>query len=132
MASRGQYPYRSDIHLRLIDAARSGRTIVYSDLGTSRAWVGAYLFRIAHEEDAAGRPPLTAIVVHKSDGRPGAGLVQAMHEVAYARKGETAHEIFERASADVFAFWRGRTTADVLVGWRPQLSDVRDEWPRFQ
>jgi hypothetical protein len=132
MATRGQYPYRSDIHLRLIEAARSGSTIAYSELGTSRAWVGAYLFRIAHEEDAAGRPPLTAIVVHKSDRRPGGGLLQAMHEVSYARKGETAYEIFERASAEVFEYWRVRTAAGVLAGWRPQLSDIRDEWPRFQ
>jgi len=65
-----RYPYRPDIHAKLIETAANGRTIAYSELGTSRAWVGKYLFRITHEEVAAGRPPLTAVVVHKSGGRP--------------------------------------------------------------
>lgn len=132
MASRDRYPYRSDIHARLIGAAASGRTIAYSDLGTGRAWVGTYLFRIAHEEDAAGRPPLTSIVVHKTDGRPGPGLLQAMNEVGYARGGESDDALWRRAVADVFEYWRGRTAADVFVTWRPTLSDERATWPRFR
>ena len=131
MASRGQYPYRADIHRRLIQAAIEGHPITYSELGTSRAWVGTYLFRIAHEEDAAGRPPLTSIVVHKTDGRPGSGLLQAMHEIDYARRGETEAEVWQRAMGDVFRFWRGTSADGVLVGWKPALSDDRDTWPIF-
>jgi hypothetical protein len=132
MARRGEYPYRADIHRRLIEAAIEGRPIAYSELGTSRAWVGAYLFRIAHEEDAAGRPPLTSIVVHKTDGRPGSGLLQALHEIGYARRRETESEVWQRAMADVFRFWRGKSADTVLIGWHPVLSDQRDTWPRFR
>jgi hypothetical protein len=56
MAQRDRFPYRADVHRRLLEAAVSGRTITYGQLGTGRGWVGTYLFRIAHEEDAAGRP----------------------------------------------------------------------------
>lgn len=78
MARCERYPYRADVHRRLIEGAIAGRLIWYSDLGTGRGWVGTYLYRIAHEEDAAGRPPLTSIVVHKTDRRPGPGMLQAM------------------------------------------------------
>jgi hypothetical protein len=132
MARRDRYPYRPDVHRRLIEAACAGRTIAYSDLGTGRAWVGTYLFRIAHEEDAAGRPPLTAIVVHKTDGMPGPGMLQAMHEIKYARPGESENVVWRRAVSDVFGYWRGRSIEEVLATWRPRLSDNRAAWPRFQ
>ena len=132
MARRGEYPYRRDVHTRLIQAATAGRTITYGELGTSRAWVGAYLFRIAHEEDVAGRPPLTSIVVHKTDGRPGSGLLQAMHEIRYARPGETESEVWRRAMTEVFRFWRDKDPEAVLSSWRPVLSDDRLSWPRFR
>ena len=118
--SSNAYPYRRDIHVRLIETAIQGRTIAYSELPTSRRWVGAILFRITHEEDAAGRPPLTAVVVHKSDGRPGPGFLQAMEEVHYAHAGETEPAVWQRALGDVYAYWR------------PKLNDDRDTWPRFQ
>jgi len=116
----------------LIDAAIAGRTIAYSELGTGRGWVGTYLFRIAHEEDAAGRPPLTSIVVHKADGLPGPGMVQALDEIGYARPGEGEHEVWRRAVTEVFGFWRGKSAAEVLRFWRPQLSEDRSTWPRFR
>ena len=74
MSRRDRYPYRTDVHRRLIEAASAGRMITYSELATGRGWVGTYLFRIAHEEDAAGRPPLTSIVVHKTNRKPGPGM----------------------------------------------------------
>jgi hypothetical protein len=132
MVKRDRYPYRPDIHRLLIDAAIAGRTITYSDLGTGRAWVGAYLFRIAHEEDAAGRPPLTAIVVHKTDGRPGPGMLQAMQEVDFAIGGETEGAVWDRAIAAVFAYWRGKSAMEAFAQWRPRLSDDRSMWPRFR
>ncbi len=127
-----RYPYRADVHARLIEAASAGRLLSYLDVHPSRGWVGTYLFRIAHEEDAASRPPLTAIVVHKHGGRPGPGFLQAMTEVGYARPSETEGVVWRRALAEVFAFWRGRTVAQTFAAWRPQLGDERSTWPRFR
>ena len=132
MVRRSVYPYRLDIHRRLIAAAIAGRTIAYSDLGTGRGWVGTYLFRIAHEEDAAGRPPLTSIVVHKTDCQPGPGMLQAMQEIRYARPRETEDDVWQRALSDVFDYWRQKSAAAVLATWRPRLSDDRSTWPRFR
>lgn len=132
MAKRDRFPYRADVHRRLIEAAIAGRTIAYSDLGTGRGWVGSYLFRIAHEEDAAGRPPLTSIVVHKVDGRPGPGMLEAMQQVGFARTGETEEQVWRRALAEVFRFWRGRSAVEALSNWRPKLGEYRATWPRFR
>lgn len=132
MTRRERYPYRPDIHRRLIEAAIAGRTIAYSELGTGRGWVGTYLFRIAHEEDASGRPPLTSIVVHKTDGQPGPGMLQAMQEIRYAQPGETEDDVWQRALSDVFDYWRDRSAPEVLATWRPCLSDDRSTWPRFR
>ena len=131
MARRERFPYRPDVHARLIEAAANGRTIMYGDVAP-RWWVGTYLFRIAHEEDAADRPPLTSIVVRKTSGRPGPGFLQAMQEIGYARQGETEEAVWRRAVADVFTYWRGKSAADTLSGWQPKLSDDRRTWPRFQ
>ena len=89
MASRTEYKYRSDIHARIIQAAIEGRLLTYSELKTTRRMVGSYLFRITHEEDQAGRPPITALVVRKQTGRPGPGFLQAMDEIGYAKPGES-------------------------------------------
>ena len=118
MAQRA-YPYRADIHSKLIQTAAEGRTIAYSELPTSQGRGGACLFRITHEEDAAGRPPLTAVVVHKVGGQPGPGFLEAMQQVAYAKHGESAEAVWLRALAEVHEYWR------------PKLTHDRDTWPRF-
>jgi hypothetical protein len=132
MSKRDRFPYRADVHGRLIAAAIDGRTIAYSDLGTGRGWVGSYLFRIAHEEDAAGRPPLTSIVVHKTDRRPGPGMLEAMEQIDYARPDEREADVWNRALADVFAYWRGKSADEVLRTWRPALGESQNTWPRFR
>lgn len=124
--------YRADVHRRLIDAAHRGQTITYRELGGGRGWIGSYLYRIAHEEDAAGRPPLTAIVVRKDTGMPGPGLADAMEQVGYLRRGERDEDVFQRATADVFEFWRRHDPDEALAAWRPQLTDAPETWPRFQ
>lgn len=129
---RDRCQYRADVHRRLIDSAHRGRTIAYSELGSSRAWIGSYLYRIAHEEDAAGRPPLTSIVVRKDSGLPGPGLAEAMDQVGYLRPGEGDEEVFRRASAAAFAFWRAHDPEEVLREWRPALGDSPSDWPRMR
>lgn len=116
------YPNRPDLFAKVVWAAARGRLLAYSDLGTSRSMVGNYLFRLTHEEDAAGRPPLTAIVVHKEGGRlgrPGPGFAEAMRQIGYSRPGETPDESWRRAVADVYEYWR------------PKLDDERRAWPRL-
>ena len=107
-----KYPYHPDIHARLIETAARGQTIYYSDVA-GRGQVGDYLYRIAHEEHAAGRPPLTAVVVHKVGGKPGPGFLEAAKQVCFWQKGETADQVWRRALADVYEYWRPKLTDDL-------------------
>ena len=113
MPRRRTYPYRPDIHARLIEAAARGTTIAYSDLLTSRRMVGSYLYRIAKEEQAAGRPPLTALVVHKGDRKPGPGFLEAAKWVGFWRRGETEGAVWQRAVEEVHEYWRPKLSDDL-------------------
>ena len=113
MPPRRRYPYRADIHARLIETAVNGGTISYSGLGTSRRMVGSYLYRIAKEEEAAGRPPLTALVVHKVDGKPGPGFLEAAKWVDFWRAGKTEDQVWRRAVEAVHEYWRPKLSDDV-------------------
>jgi hypothetical protein len=75
--------------------------------------IGRYLARIAAEEAAAGRPPLTAVVVRKDSRLPGEGFIEAMERVGYV---ESASGIDERTA------W-GRALREVYEFWRPKLGD---------
>ena len=100
-----QTEFNTEAYVRLVAAAIEGRMIAYSDVAPRRV-VGTYLYRIADYEKAHRRPPLTALVVHKHDGRPGEGFAIAMKQVGYSRPGESVDELWRRALADVFAYWR--------------------------
>ena len=97
--------FREDIYSQLVDAASTGRTVCYSDLPGGRGHIGSYLYRIADHEKENGRPPLTALVVRKTTGRPGEGFAIAARQVGYIRPGESDDDVWERAVAEVFAFW---------------------------
>jgi len=103
---RGKSAACEVVHGRLIECARQGRTVVYSDLETSRGHIGHYLHTISLEEAAAGRPPLTSIVVSKTTKRPGDGFIPAMVEVGFASPAEDLDDVWQRATAAVFAYWR--------------------------
>ena len=105
-AHRGKSAACEAVHARLIDFARAGRTVPYSDLETSRGHIGHYLHTISLEEAAAGRPPLTSIVVGKGSGRPGDGYIPAMVEVGFAEPHEELEPVWQRAIAAVFSYWR--------------------------
>ena len=95
------------VYNRLVEAAKNGRTIAYSDLPAGRGQIGDHLYRIADYEKAHGRPPLTAVVVHKQDGHPAEGFAIAMEQVGYARRpGESEDDLWKRALRDVFAYWK--------------------------
>jgi len=93
------------VHTRIIRAAREGGILTYSDLETSRGHVGKYLFNISRAEADLGHPPLTALVVSKTNGLPGDGFLPAMLEVGFAHPGETLEPVWKRAVAEVHAFW---------------------------
>lgn len=98
----------AEVHARVLQAAKDRRLIIYGDLETSRGHIGNYLRRIVEEEADAGHPPLTAIVVSKSTGRPGDGFLPAMLEIGYATPGETLADVWQRAVAEVFEYWGGQ------------------------
>ncbi len=106
MPKTNKYPYRADIHVKLIRTAIEGKTITYAEVGGGRFMLGRYLYRIMREERTAWRPPLTAVVVAKRDGRPAEGFLEAMDEIVYLRAGETAEEVWRRALRDVHEYWR--------------------------
>ena len=114
MTGTRKFPYRADIHARLIETAASGSTITYLEVVRNRKMVGSFLYRIAHEEHAAGRPPLTAVVVHRVGGKPGPGFLEAAKQVGFWRPGETADQVWRRALADVHEYWRPKLTDDLV------------------
>ena len=99
-------PWRTDVFLKVLGAAMNGGTITYMELPGGRFHLGKYLARIAAEEARQGRPPLTAVVVEKRTGRPASGFIAAMKGIGYVRDGETEHEVWRRAIAEVHGYWR--------------------------
>jgi hypothetical protein len=99
---------QAEVHARIIQAAREGRIVTYSDLETSRGHVGKYLFNISRDEAEKGHPPLTSIVVSKSNGRPGDGFLPAMIEIGFAERGEELEDVWHRAVSAVHSFWQER------------------------
>ena len=100
------FPWRTDVFVKVLSAAVEGSTITYMKLPGGRFHLGKYLARIAAEEARQDRPPLTAVVVEKRTGRPAAGFMAAMKDIGYVRDGETEHEVWRRAIAEVHAYWR--------------------------
>jgi hypothetical protein len=77
--------------------------------------IGRYLYRIAREEAAAGRPPLTSVVVRKGSGLPGEGFGEAMVRVGYitAPKMEDERSVWDRALREVHEYWRPKLRDDL-------------------
>jgi hypothetical protein len=92
---------------RLVAAAIEQHLISYGALpGMFRTW-GPDLYRIAEYEHDHHRPPLTVIVVHKQDSRPGQGAAIVIAQAGYkAKPGESADDLWRRAVAEVFAYWK--------------------------
>jgi hypothetical protein len=53
MPRTAKYPYRPDLHAKIIAAAASGKLVAYSNLGTSRAMVGNYLFQVPSQRSTS-------------------------------------------------------------------------------
>ena len=106
---RDRAPERSaaetEVHARLILAAREGQILTYAELETNRGHVGRFLHNISVAEADLGHPPLAAIVVSKSTGLPGDGFLEAMTDVGFPDRGEPVEVVWKRAVAEVHAFW---------------------------
>ena len=115
MPRTDKYPFRSDLRAKLIDVASRGETISYLELGAGRAMIGRYLYRIAHEESDAGRPPLTSVVVRKGIGLPGEGFLEAMVWVGYIEEaaGQDERSVWERALRETHEYWRPKLRDDL-------------------
>lgn len=115
MPRTDKYPFRSDLRAKLIDCASRGTAINYLELGAGRAMIGRYLYRIAREEAAAGRPPLTSVVVRKDAGLPGGGFLDAMVAVGYIARGDAEDErsVWERAFRETYEYWRPKLRDDL-------------------
>jgi hypothetical protein len=115
MPRTDKFPFRSDLRAKLIDVASRGETINYLDLGAGRAMIGRYLYRIAREEAAAGRPPLTSVVVRKGLGLPGEGFREAMIQVGYTTRDDEDDErtVWDRALREAHEFWRPKLRDDL-------------------
>ena len=56
---------------------------------------------------------MTALVVHKVDGKPGPGFLEAAKWVGFWRNDETEDEVWHRAVAEVHEYWRPKLTDDL-------------------
>ena len=115
MPRTDKYPFRSDLRARLVDVATQGQTVSYLDLGAGRAMIGRYLYRIAKEEAAGKRPPLTSVVVRKGSGMPGEGFMEAMAMIDYVTPTDNNDEqkVWERALRETHEYWRPRLHDDL-------------------
>jgi hypothetical protein len=115
MPRTDKYPFRSDLRAKLIDVASRGETINYLDLGAGRAMIGRYLYRIAREEGAARRPPLTSVVVRKGSGMPGDGFLDAMVKAGFITAADTEDErsVLDRAVRETHEYWRPKLRDDI-------------------
>jgi hypothetical protein len=97
------------IRERLIAAAVVGRPVTYRAVHRNPRAAGGYLFEIAAEERAAGRPPLTAIVVHSGpDRRPGSGFEDITRAAGRWRDAESLDQNWARVANEVYTYWRQR------------------------
>ena len=107
------------VYDRLLDLARNRRLTTYSDIAplagltmdveADREAISEILGEILENEARAGRPLLTALVVHRGDdNNPGEGFFRTAAELGrfqYARDPLTRLEFWVRAVHDVHNHW---------------------------
>lgn len=100
---------------RLVAAAKRRDLVYYADLAEllgremrGRNWAAPIyhaLDRINDDEDNAGRPMLSAVVVAKDTKLPGPGFFALGQRLGKTRPGEDEEAFAKRARAEVYAFW---------------------------
>jgi hypothetical protein len=109
------------IYNRLVELARAGRLTTYSDIAPlaglsmereeDRDAISRILVEMLEHEVTNGRPPLTAIVVHRGDdNNPGEGFFAAATELGSyggSRAQLARLEFWVRAVSEVHRYWGG-------------------------
>jgi hypothetical protein len=103
------------IRNKLIEAARAKKVVYYSEIGeilnlsmnnpSHRKEIGRILGEISTEEDQAGRPLLSAVVVHKENHQPGKGFFQLARELGKQKPDENDDVFFAAELQKVFDKW---------------------------
>jgi hypothetical protein len=110
---------REDLYEQLVDTARAGKTITYTEAGATigltmrnphhRRLLGQHLGVISERETRHGRPMLSAVVVQKGEKRTGTGFAQLGEDLGVKRAVEDDRTFDVRELDRVFAYWRGRS-----------------------
>ena len=118
-------PINESLYEHLVDAARAGQTMTYSQAGAvigltmrnphHRRVLGQHLGVISAAEVERGRPMLSALVVHKGEKSLGTGFAQLGKEIGEKRAVEDDASFAARELQAVFAFW-GRPSAPTAGG----------------
>ena len=93
----------------LIELARRGDTVNYETittaLGTSRAYIGQVLDELNEQENAEGRPLLSALVVKANTGMPSYGFSALVRRLHPSLRG-TDRAVWEAERNRVYAHYR--------------------------
>ena len=101
------------------EVATAQSTIAYSDLAQrfgldmsnpdDRSQLGAMLDEINHAEKQAGRPMISAVVLHAQEGLPGPGFFVCARELDVLRTRNRQGELafFVEELRRVYSYWSG-------------------------
>ena len=103
------------IRRKLIEVAKKENVISYGDLAgfaempfdvdSERNRLYAILDEINRGEDAQGRPMLSVVVVHKDDGKPGAGFFKLAKHIGLQKKSVSNDDFYTSEMIKVFNYW---------------------------
>ena len=106
------------IYEKLTEAAKKGDIINYADvaplanldmsLDKDRAEIGRILGDISSYEQENGRPLISAIMIHKHDGRPGIGFFHLAKELGLLKTGDDEDRFWNEEVKKVFAYWKNK------------------------
>lgn len=107
------------IRNKLIEIAKEQSLISYGELAgfagmpfdvdSERNRLYAILDEINRGEDAQGRPMLSVVVVHKDDGKPGAGFFKLAKHIGKQKKSVSNDDFFRSEIINVFNYWKNHS-----------------------
>lgn len=116
---RGSKEYQT-VYSLLVEAARCRRTVTYKEIAGIMGLLpsgnymgvetGHLVGEISEDEHRNGRPMLSALVVHSTDGMPGKGLYTLARGLGKLQEATRDGELrfWETEKAAVYAAWQRR------------------------